>query len=213
MTIQVKICGLSTFDSVRVAVKAGADYIGFVLFNRSPRFVTPRRAAELGGCARNGTSKVGLVVDADDSDLDAAVSQGNFDMLQLHGNETPERIAEIRAKFGLPVIKALAIADASDVAASHAYEQAADMLLFDARPPADADRPGGNAVCFDWRLLSAQSWPIPWMLAGGLNAENLQDAVGQSGATRVDVSSGVEDRPGVKNNDMIREFLDAAKRC
>jgi phosphoribosylanthranilate isomerase len=134
-------------------------------------------------------------------------------MLQLHGKETPERVAEIRAKFGLPVIKALAIAGADDVVASHDYEAVADMLLFDAKPPADADRPGGNAVSFDWSLLSGASWTVPWILAGGLDSHNVEDAVGLSGATRVDVSSGIEDRPGVKDNDMIREFLEAANRC
>ncbi|MCG8511633.1 MAG: phosphoribosylanthranilate isomerase [Rhodospirillales bacterium] len=213
MTIEVKICGLSTFDSVKAAVAAGASYVGFVLFDRSPRFVKPSRAAELGGCARNGVCKVGLVVDADDAFLEEAVADGNFDMLQLHGKETPDRVAEIRSRFGLPVIKALAIADPADVAVTHEYEATADMLLFDAKPPLDAERPGGNAVSFDWSLLSGESWAVPWMLAGGLDHRNLEEAVNLSGAGRVDVSSGVEDRPGVKNNDMIRSFLEAAKRC
>ncbi len=213
MTIEVKICGLSTPDSVRVAVKAGARYIGFVFFPRSPRFVKPSIAAELGGFVRNNVTKVGLVVDADDATLEAIVAAANLDMLQMHGVETPERVAEVRSRFGLPVMKAVAIAGPEDLAVARTYGPVADMLLFDAKPPQDADRPGGNARAFDWDLLAGESWAVPWMLAGGLDPFNVEDAVRRSGATRVDVSSGVEDRPGVKNNDKIREFLEAAERC
>lgn len=214
MTVEVKICGLSTPDAVKMAVKGGARYIGFVFFPPSPRCVTPIRAAELGGFARNGDiTKVGLVVDADDETLAEIAAAANLDMLQLHGQETPERVAEIRTRFGLPVIEAVAISDSTDIARARDYEAVADMLLFDAKPPAGADRPGGNALSFDWDLLAAESWSVPWMLAGGLDTDNLEEAVRRSGATRVDVSSGVEDRPGVKDNDKIREFLAAAAGC
>jgi phosphoribosylanthranilate isomerase len=213
MTVEVKICGLSTPDSVKAAVRAGARYIGFVFFARSPRYVTPSFAAELGGFARNGITRVGLVVDADDEALEAIVANANLDMLQLHGEETPERVAEIRSRFGLPVMKAVPIAGPDDLAVARTYEPVADMLLFDAKPPKGADRPGGNALSFDWTVLAGESWSVPWMLAGGLDPHNVEEAVRRSGATRVDVSSGVEDRPGVKDNDKIREFLEAAGRC
>ncbi len=213
MTVEVKICGLSTPDSVKAAVRAGARYVGFVFFARSPRCVTPSFAAELGGFARNDITRVGLVVDADDETLEAIVANANLDMLQLHGDETPERVAEVRSRFGLPVMKAVPIAGPDDIAVAHSYEPVADMLLFDAKPPKDAVRPGGNAISFDWSLLSGESCSVPWMLAGGLDPRNVEEAVRKSGATRVDVSSGVEDRPGVKDNDKIREFLEAAGRC
>ena len=213
MTIQVKICGLSTPDAVRAVVKAGADFAGFVFFEESPRYVTPCRAAELGGFINRGIKKVGLVVDANDGFLDAIVGEANLDMLQLHGQESPARVAEVRKKSGLPVIKALSIDSAGDVVRSHAYDKVADMLLFDAKPPEKSSLPGGNAVSFDWHLLAAESWPVPWMLAGGLDARNLEEAVRQSGARFVDVSSGVENRPGVKIPDMILEFMETAARC
>ena len=213
MIIQVKICGLNTPDAVRAVIRAGADFAGFVFFEKSPRFVTPSRAAELGGFINNSTKKVGLVVDANNETLEHIVDEANLDMLQLHGKESPARVAEIREKFGLPVIKALSIDSAGDVVRSHAYDEVADMLLFDAKPPKLSSLPGGNAVSFDWHLLAADSWPIPWMLAGGLHARNVEEAVRQSGAHIVDVSSGVENRPGVKIPDMIFEFLEAAARC
>jgi phosphoribosylanthranilate isomerase len=213
VTVEVKICGLSTPDSVRAAVTAGARYIGFVFFPRSPRCVTPSIAAELGGFVRNNVTKVGLVVDAEDAALETIIAVANLDMLQMHGDETPERVVEVRKRFGLPVMKAVAIAGSDDLAVARTYEPVADMLLFDAKPPKGADRPGGNARAFDWPLLAGESWAVPWMLAGGLDPFNVEEAVRQSGATRVDVSSGVEDRPGVKDNDKIREFLDAAGRC
>ena len=213
MSIDVKICGLSTPEAVKAAAAGGARYIGFVFFPPSPRFVKPAVAAELGGYAPASVIRVGLTVDADDAALAEIVASSRVERLQLHGRETPERVAEVRRRFGLPVIKALPIAGADDVAAARAYEDAADMLLFDARPPAGADRPGGNALSFDWRLLADAKWRLPWMLAGGLTAANLAEAVHQSGAGTVDVSSGVEDQPGVKDVLKIQEFLRMAERC
>lgn len=213
MSIDVKICGLNTPDAVKAAVSFGARYVGFVFFERSPRAVTPASAAELGGFVRDSIRKVGLVVDAADEALAAIVSTANLDMLQLHGHETPERVAEIRARFALPVIKVAPVADADDVAAARAFEEVSDMLLFDAKAPAGAELPGGNARSFDWSLLKGKTWAVPWMLAGGLDKYNLIEAVRRSGASRVDVSSGVEDRPGVKSGVKIREFLEVADRC
>jgi len=214
MTIDVKICGLSTPDTVKLVAKGDVRYIGFVFFERSPRCVTPALAAELGGFVEGrNITKVGLVVDADDAALADIVTEAGLDMLQLHGHETPERVAEIRQRFGLPVMKAVAISGPEDVARARDYEPVADMLLFDAKPPKGADRPGGNAVSFDWNLLAAERWTRPWMLAGGLHAGNLEEAVRRSGAKRVDVSSGVENRPGVKDGARIRDFLAAAARC
>jgi len=213
MAVDVKICGLNTPGAVKAASAGGAKYVGFVFFAASPRYVKPATAAELGGYARNGILRVGLVVDADDELLAAIAATAHLDRLQLHGRETPERVAEVRRRFGLGVIKALSIAGPDDVAAAHAYEDVADMLLFDAKPPEGAGRPGGNAIPFDWNLLAAERWRRPWMLAGGLTATNLADAVRRSGAQAVDVSSGVEDRPGVKNVLKIEEFLKVAASC
>jgi len=213
MGVDVKICGLSTPEAVKAAAAGGARYIGFVFFPPSPRFVKPAVAAALGGCVPDSVIRVGLTVDADDATLAEIADTAGVARLQLHGRETPERVAEVRRRFGLSVIKACPIAGPDDVAAARPYEDVADMLLFDARPPAGADRPGGNALSFDWRLLSDAGWRRPWMLAGGLTAANLADAVRQSGAGAVDVSSGVEDRPGVKSVPKIREFLRVAARC
>ena len=213
MAIDVKICGLNAPGAVKAASAGGAKYVGFVFFPKSPRYVKPATAAELGGYAKPGILKVGLVVDADDELLAEIVASAHLDRLQMHGRETPERVAEVRRRFGLGVIKALPVAGPADVAAAHAYEEVADMLLFDARPPEGADRPGGNALTFDWNLLAAERWRRPWMLAGGLTATNLVEAVQRSQAQAVDVSSGVEDRPGVKNVLKIEEFLKVAARC
>ena len=212
MTIQVKICGLNSPEAVEAATGGRADFVGFVFFAKSPRFVSPSRAAELGGLVGAGVKKVGLAVNADDAALEEIVTVSGLDMLQLHGKESPARVAEIKEKFGLPVIKAISIGSAGDVVRSHAYDACADMLLFDAKPPETSNLPGGNAVSFDWHLLAADSWDVPWMLAGGLDATNIKDAIAQSGARAVDVSSGVEDRPGVKSADKIAEFLRIAKQ-
>jgi len=211
MAPDVKICGLNDPDAVAAAVDGGARFVGFVFFPASPRAVSPSQAGALAAAVPEGITRVGLVVDASDGMLEMILDGASLDMLQLHGHETPERVVEVRGRFGLPVMKAVPIAGAADVAAARAYEGVADRLMFDARPPAGATRPGGNALAFDWELLAGEAWAVPWVLAGGLNAGNLAEAVRTSGAPMVDVSSGVEDAPGVKNPDKIRAFLEIAK--
>ena len=212
MPIAVKICGLNRPDTVAAAVDGGAAFIGFVFYPRSPRAVTPGEAGQLIAAVSAPVVKVGLFVDADDDTIAATLSAAPLDMLQLHGAETPARAAAIRARFDRPVMKVLAVADPGDVAAADAYVAVVDRLLFDARPPDDpAALPGGNGLPFDWRLLAGRRWPIPWMLSGGLTAETLPEAARLTGATAVDVSSGVEDRPGVKNVRKIAAFLAAAR--
>ncbi len=210
MPVDVKICGLSTLEAVTAAVEGGARYIGFVFFPPSPRSLTPSRAAALVASAPTGPIRVGLFVDADDALLDEVLAGVALDMVQLHGAEPPERVAEVKARYGVPVIKAVPIADADDLVPARAYEGVADMLLFDARPPKGASRPGGNARAFDWSLVGDRGWRLPWLLAGGIDAENVVEAVRASGAPAVDVSSGVEDRPGLKNPAKIRTLLKIA---
>ena len=215
MAIEVKICGVNSPAALGAAVAGGADYLGFNFYPPSPRYVTPKAAREIAAAAPESLTKVGVVVDLDDVALAAILERAPLDMLQLHGRESPARVAAIRAHFGLPVMKAVKIAGADDVAAAAAYCAVAERLLFDAKPPKDmaGALPGGNALALDWQLLAGTAWPIPWMLSGGLDADNVAEALRVSGARAVDVSSGVEDRPGVKNPDKIRAFLTAAKRC
>jgi len=210
MSIEVKICGLTDAAAVKAAVEGGAAMCGFVFFQASPRNLTPKEAAELTKGVPEGVIRVGLTVDADDALLAEIASVAKVDMVQLHGAETPARTNEVRERFGLPVIKVLAVQGPDDLVAAKAYQGVADRLMFDAKPPKDASRPGGNARAFDWRVLKNQTFALPWLLAGGLTAENLAEAVKTSGAVAVDVSSGVEDAPGVKNVDKIRAFLAAA---
>ena len=210
MSIEVKICGLTDAAAVKAAVEGGAAMCGFVFFPASPRNLTPKEAAELTKGVPEGVIRVGLTVDADDALLAEIASVAKVDMVQLHGAETPARTNEVRERFGLPVIKVLAVQGPDDLAAAKAYQGVADRLMFDAKPPEDASRPGGNARTFDWRVLKNQTFALPWLLAGGLTAENLTEAVKTSGAVAVDVSSGVEDAPGVKNVDKIRAFLAAS---
>ena len=210
MTIDVKICGLSDEAALAAAVEGGAAMAGFVFFPPSPRYVTPERAGELTKGVPEGVIAVGLVVDADDALLSEIVEKAGLGMLQLHGKETPERVLEIRERFDLPVMKVLPVAEAEDLSAIKEYEFVAERLMFDAKPPVGADRPGGNARPFDWSLLSRVHCKQAWMLAGGLTAENVGEAVKISGARAVDVSSGVEDAPGWKNVEKIRTFLAAA---
>jgi phosphoribosylanthranilate isomerase len=207
MPVDVKICGLSTAEAVTAAVEAGARYVGFVFFPPSPRSLTPIRAAAVLASAPTGPVRVGLFVDADDALLAEVLASVPLDMVQLHGAEPPARVAEVKARFGLPVIKAVAIAGADDLARARAYDDVADLLLFDARPPKGATRPGGNAQPFDWSLVRGRERRRPWLLAGGIDAENIAAAVRASGAPAIDVSSGVEDRPGVKNPAKIRALL------
>ncbi|MGF1641509.1 MAG: phosphoribosylanthranilate isomerase [Rhodospirillales bacterium] len=210
MPVDVKICGLTTADAVAAAVEGGARYVGFVFFPPSPRSLSPAQAAALLASSPRGPLRVGLFVDADDALIGSVLSACALDMVQLHGAEPPARVAEVRARFGRPVIKAVAIADDGDLVRAHRYEDVADLLLFDARPPTGATRPGGNARRFDWALIKGRGWRLPWLLAGGIDADNLAAAVRASGARAVDVSSGVEDRPGVKNPARIRALLDRA---
>lgn len=205
-----KVCGLSTPESVAAAAKAGAAYVGFVFFAKSPRNVTIEQARALALDVPVGLCKVALTVNATDAELTDILDTVPIDMLQLHGNETPERVADIKARYGLPVMKAVGVADADDLPAIAAYSRVADQLLIDAKPPKGADLPGGNGLAFDWRLIAGRKWAVPWMLAGGLTPENVAQAVHLTGATQVDVSSGVESAPGTKDNDKIAAFLRAA---
>ncbi len=208
--ISVKICGLSDARGVAAAVDNGAALVGFVFFRRSPRFVTPETAAELADLVPRGVKKVGLFVDPTDAELEKTLRAVRLDMIQLHGKETPARVDAVRLFSGLPVMKALGIATARDLQDAKAYEDHADWLLFDAKAPKDATRPGGNAKAFDWTLLKSYAGRSPWMLAGGLTRSNVGKALKQSGARSVDVSSGVESSPGVKSPAKIRAFLKAA---
>jgi len=213
MPVAVKICGINDAEAARTAVDAGADFIGLVFYPPSPRALTPAAARTIARSVPPSVAKVGLVVDADDAAIADILAAVPLDLLQLHGRESPARVAAIRARFGVPVMKAIAIAGREDVTAAEAYGTVADRLLFDAKPPKTMTNalPGGNALSFDWRLLAGRTWPVPWMLSGGLDAGNVAEAVRISGAPAIDVSSGVEDRPGVKNPDKIRAFVAAAK--
>ncbi|KQI72147.1 N-(5'-phosphoribosyl)anthranilate isomerase [Loktanella sp. 5RATIMAR09] len=208
---RVKICGLRDAAAVQAAVDAGAAYVGLVFFPKSPRNVTIEEAATLALTVPPGVAKVALVVDADDALLDAITTNVPIDILQLHGHETPERVAEIRARYGLPVMKAVGVADESDLAALDSYARVADQILVDAKPPKDADLPGGNGLSFDWRLIAGRRWPVPWMLAGGLTPQTVGEAIALTGAAQVDVSSGVESAPGVKDAALIAAFCAAAQ--
>jgi len=213
MAIETKICGISTAEAMDAAVAGAAAMVGLVFYPPSPRYVTPERAAALAARVPPGVAKVGLLVDPDDALIAQVLARVPLDMLQLHGSETPRRVADIRGQAQRPVMKAIKVATAEDLAAAEAYAAVAERLLFDAKPPkhmTDA-LPGGNALAFDWRLLAGRSWTRPWMLSGGLDAENLAEAVAISGALAVDVSSGVEDKPGAKNPDKIAAFLAKAK--
>jgi len=209
--MHVKICGLKTPQSVTAAVDAGATHLGFVFFPKSPRHLTYQQAAELAADVPDGVVKVALTVNAEDDALAEMLGKVPIDMLQLHGSESPKRVAYIKERFGLPVMKAVGLADATDLPQLSQYAAVADQLLVDAKPPKDSPLPGGNALTFDWRLIAGMEWPIPWMLAGGLTQDNVAEAIGLTGAKMVDVSSGVESAPGVKDLDKIAAFVKAAK--
>lgn len=210
--IRTKICGLTRPQDLDAVVQAKAAYAGFVFFEKSPRNVSIEQAAALALTAPFGLCKVALVVNPTDEALDAITKVVPVDMLQLHGKESPERVAEVKARFGLPVMKAIGIADASDLPQIDAYSQVADQLLIDAKPPKNADLPGGNGLSFDWRLLAGRKyWQKPWMLAGGLTPENVAEAIQMTGARQVDVSSGVETAPGQKDAELIAAFVRAAQ--
>jgi len=208
---RVKICGLTRPEHVAAAAEAGAGYVGLVFFPKSPRHLSIEAARDLALEVPIGVAKVGLVVNPTDAELDAILEAVPLDMIQLHGRETPERVAEVRARTGLPVMKAVGVAEAADLDQLPAYEAVADQILVDAKAPKGADLPGGNGLSFDWRLIAGREWSKPWMLAGGLTPGNVAEAVRLTGAAQVDVSSGVESAPGVKDEALIRAFIAAAQ--
>ena len=207
---RVKICGLRTPADVAAVAAAGGQYVGFVFFEKSPRNVSLDDAAKLAIEVPAGIAKVGLVVDPTDAFLDALLAIVPLDMIQLHGRETPARVQEVKARTGLPVMKAVGIAGPDDLAKLDAYGAVADQLLVDTKPPKDAAHPGGLGQTFDWTLIQGRRWPVPWMLAGGLTVDNIAEAIAVSGANQVDLSSGVESAPGVKDVNLIRNFLTTA---
>jgi len=211
MSVIVKICGLATKAGLDAALACGADMAGFVFFDKSPRHVSLELAANLGRRAARRTCKVLVTVDADDASLAAAIKALDPGLLQLHGSETPERVAAVRARFGLPVMKAIGILEEADLAVVPVFEGVADFLLFDAKPPCASGRPGGSGTSFDWSLLGMIETKTPWLLAGGLDASNVTDALAQTGAPGVDVSSGVENAPGVKDRDKVAAFIAAVR--
>ena len=208
--VSVKICGLATVDDVHACAQACANYMGLVFFEKSPRNISIPAARELALAAPLGLAKVALVVNPSDAELDAITQTVPLDMIQLHGKETPERVAQVKARYGLPVMKAVGIADGDDLPKLESYFGVADQILVDAKPPQGGELPGGNGLSFDWRLIAGRRWPCPWMLAGGLIPDNVAEAITMTGATQVDVSSGVEDAPGIKSSDLIQKFVQSS---
>ncbi len=208
--LRVKICGLKSAECVAAAVEAGASYVGFVFFPKSPRNAELALAADLASAVPPGICRVAVTVDAADAVLDGIRGKVPVDMFQLHGGESPDRVANIRDAFGLPVMKAVGVANESDLDALAGYEQVADQILVDAKPPKGMELPGGNGLGFDWRLIQGRDWPVPWMLAGGITAGNVADAIHLTGAEQIDVSSGVESAPGIKDAELIRTFVSTA---
>jgi phosphoribosylanthranilate isomerase len=211
MSTIVKICGLTTADTLEAAVEAGADMVGFVFFPASPRHLDIDFADALGRQVRSRAAKVALTVDADDDLLDAIVEQLRPNWLQFHGSESPERVRSIKRIYGLPVMKAIAVASPEDLSVLPDYAGVADRILFDARPPKDATRPGGLGAAFDWKLLDGVDLKLPFLVSGGINADNVTEALRVTRAQGVDVSSGVETSPGEKDPDLIRDFIRAAR--
>ncbi len=209
MRTLVKICGLKTDEALDAALEGGADYVGLVFFGKSPRNTTLEEARGRAAHARGRAGIVALSVDADDTTLDGIVAAASPDVLQLHGHESPERVAAIKARYGLTVWKALPVETAADAERAFDYAGIADLIVFDGKPPKGATLPGGNGRVFDWAVLEAIKGRVPFMLSGGLTAENVGEAVRVTGAQAVDVSSGVESAPGVKDPELIRRFLRA----
>lgn len=207
--MRAKICGLTTPEAIEAAAEAGAAYVGFVFFPKSPRNISLAEAEVLALSVPPGIVKVALTVNADDALIDD-IAALPIDMFQLHGSESPTRVAEVKARTGLPVMKAIGVADASDLERIADYEGVADQILVDAEPPKGGEVPGGNGLAFDWRLIEGRDWARPWMLAGGLDPSNVSAAVRLTGAAQIDVSSGVESTPGIKDIERIRAFMKAA---
>ena len=211
--IKVKICGLTRKSEVDAALVAGADYLGFAHFPKSPRHVELDAARNLALRAKGLAKVVVLAVDPDDAGIEEILEKVSPDLIQLHGRESPQRVAEIKLKFKVQIMKAVGICSSSDLGLVDEHACAADQLLVDAKPAAGAEVPGGNGLTFDWRLIEGVEWPVPWMLAGGLNSSNVSTAIRLTRATRVDVSSGVESEPGRKDLSKISSFVSAAKEA
>jgi phosphoribosylanthranilate isomerase len=211
MAVLIKICGLKAASGLDAALDAGADLVGFVFFPPSPRHVGFEAARTLGARVQGRARKVAVSVDAGDDLLRSSIEALKPDLLQLHGRETPERVAAIRSRFGLPVMKALPVTERADLSSVHLYAKVADWIMFDAKAPREATRPGGHGLAFDWRLLENLALAVPFMLSGGLNAGNVAEALGITRPEGLDVSSGVERAPGEKDTDKIREFIRAAR--
>jgi len=213
MNIDVKICGLSTAQTVRGAIEAGARYVGFVFYPPSPRNISIEKAAELTTIVKDSALKVGVFVNPDDALLHNVLKVVDLDIIQLHGNETVERVLYLRNRFSKKIMKAISIASVGDISRAREYETKVDMLLFDTKAPLEMDGalPGGNGLAFDWNLITGYQWHVPWMLSGGLRETNVDQAIGISGAKIVDVSSGVEEEHGQKDVDKINSFLKAIK--
>ncbi len=209
--MKVKICGLSTPEDVSTTIEAGADLVGFVFFPKSPRNISLEQALYLSSLVPSNVKKVVLVVNPEDFFLEKIITAVDPDMIQLHGREKVSRVSEIRDLFNLPIMKAVGIRDRNDLGALNEYSQVADQLLVDAKPVDPNSLPGGNGIAFDWKLISEFNWELPWMLAGGLNSGNVATALKLTNAKQVDVSSGVEKSPGIKDHKEIRKFITAAK--
>lgn len=213
MGVVAKICGVKTHDALDAAIANGAGFVGFVFYARSPRYVTAAQAAALAAATPQPVQRVGLFVDVDDAAIETVLLQAPLEILQFHGAETPARCREVRARFGIKVMKAIKIGGPGDLEQAKPFYNAADWILFDAKTPPTMKNalPGGNAVSFDWTVLAGAKLPLPWMLSGGLTPDNVAEAVRVSGAKAVDVSSGVESAPGVKDPARIAAFLDAVR--
>ena len=211
MSLDIKICGLKTPEALDAALSGGASHVGFIFFPRSPRNIEPAAAGSLRQAARGKADAVAVTVDADDAFLEAIVETMAPDMLQLHGKETPQRVAEVRARYGLPVMKAFSVSETEDLQRLEPFRGIADRFLFDAKPPKGSVLPGGNGIAFDWTILAALDPDIDYMLSGGLNAANIGDALRLSNPPGIDISSGVESAPGVKEPALIENFFEAVR--
>ena len=209
--IKVKICGLKSASSVQQAIISGADYLGFVFYNKSPRYIDPLGVKYLSDLIPKEIKKVGLFVDVSSHEIEAILTETQLDYLQLHGQETPQLVRELKSRFGIPIIKAIGISNKSDLKQIDKYEMVCDKLLIDTKASPLMNLPGGNGLTFDWELLSTRKFACPWLLAGGLTSKNVTKAINISGATQVDVSSGVEIELGVKDNVKIADFINVVK--
>lgn len=209
MALDIKICGLKTDKALAAALAGGASHVGFIFFAKSPRFIDPLEAGRLRQAATGRAMAVAVTVDANDASLDEIVEKMRPDMLQLHGSETPERVAEVKARYGLPVMKALAVGEAADLERIKPFIGVADRFLLDAKPPEGSELPGGNGIAFDWRILAGLDAGVDYMLSGGLNVANIGDALRLANPPGIDISSGVESAPGVKDPALIEQFFRA----